>query len=113
MPSSSTKGRARKDFKPIYIRTDHALYDVVKRHAYERGVGLGVFCEDIIRMVILSITDPDDPLLAPVKMTLRKITPVPERHDGYRLSLYGPGNLPEELPADSHMSASPHDKAIF
>jgi hypothetical protein len=99
--TKSNKQPNSKAHKVWYVRTDAALDEVVTRHAFERSVGKTVFVEDIVRMVILAITDPDDKLFAPCKLALSKITPVPERRPGYRESIYGP-NI--EIDADSHLS---------
>jgi hypothetical protein len=113
LPVPKKKGEAFP-YRVLYIRTDPALDEVLRRHAFERDVPKSTFCEDILRMVVLAITDPNDPTFMPSKMGVKMPNPVPERYPGYRETL---GIVADtDADANSHLSplpAQPSDNALL
>lgn len=67
----------------LYIRTDPALNEVLRRHAFERNIAKATMCEDILRMWALTVTDKNDPMFSPSKMGVRMPDPIPFRYKGY------------------------------
>ena len=99
------KKKSAVPYRVLYIRTDPSLDEVLRRHAFERDISKSTLCEDILRMVILAITDPSDPTFMPSKMGVKMPSPVPERYPGYRETL---GIVAEtDLDSESHMSPLP------
>lgn len=91
------------------VRVEPTLDELIRRHAFERGVSKDAFCRDILHLVVEAITDPEDELFNPARFGLQPLAPIPTRYAGYRESLGFISGTPED-PA-SHMSPLPRAPA--
>lgn len=66
---------------------DATLGELLRRHAFERGVSKDALCNDMIHLVVEAITDTNDEMFNPLRFGLPPLDPIPERRPGYRESL--------------------------
>ena len=115
MPAPKIKGGQAQVKQVLHVRVNPSLYEVMKRHAFERGVFMGQLVEDVLTLWVKAVTDPDDPVFSPRRMGVRMPGEVQERRPGYRETL---GFVVDPLGEDneSHLSplpAQPSDAALL
>lgn len=78
------KAKAVRSFN---LRLDTGIYEVLRRHAFERGVSLNSMLTDVLLLWCIAATDQTDPFFSPKNLGVKLPPPPEERYEGYLNSL--------------------------
>jgi hypothetical protein len=77
------------------LRLPPSVYEVIRRHAFERNISINRLLTDVLRVWCIAATDPTDPFFTPSALGTKLPEPPEEVYPGYLDSLVfrlpGPG----------------------